>query len=56
MRDQQDHAALSRAIRTATKKIGQKPGAKGGNDTKRLRIVFRESVSEGELWHRLSGR
>ncbi len=56
MRDTQDHEALSRAIGNATKKIGQKPGVKGGNDTRRIRIVLREAVPEGELWHRLSGR
>jgi superfamily II DNA or RNA helicase/diadenosine tetraphosphate (Ap4A) HIT family hydrolase len=56
MRDKQDHEVLSRAIGNATKKIGQKPGVKGGNDTRRIRIVLREAVPEGELWHRLSGR
>ncbi len=56
MRDQQDHASLARAIGSATKKVGQKPGTKGGNDTRRIRIILTESVPEGELWHRLSGR
>lgn len=44
---------LSRAIGTATRAVGQKPGAKGGNDTKRLRIVLSEPAPIGELWRRL---
>lgn len=48
-----DHAALAKAIGTAMRKIGQKPGASGGNDTKRLRITLVQSVPAGELWRRL---
>ncbi len=48
-----DHAALARAIGNAMRKIGQKPGTSGGNDTKRLRITLVQSVPAGELWRRL---
>ncbi len=51
-----DHVALARAIGTAMRKIGQEPGASGGNDTKRLRITLVQGVPAGELWRRLRGR
>lgn len=46
---------VARAIGLAAKKVGQKPGAKGGNDTKRLRIVLAAPVPAGELWQTLWG-
>lgn len=43
------------AIGRAAKKVGQPPGANGGNDTKRLRIVLAAPVPAGELWQALWG-
>lgn len=44
---------VAKQIGAAAKKVGQKPGAKGGNDTKRLRIVLTHPVPLGELWRAL---
>jgi superfamily II DNA or RNA helicase/diadenosine tetraphosphate (Ap4A) HIT family hydrolase/HKD family nuclease len=45
--------ALAHAIGNGAKKVGQKPGTKGGNDTKRIRITPAQHVPAGELWWRL---
>ena len=43
------------AIGRASKQVAQKPGATGGNDTKRLRIVLAAPAPAGELWQALWG-
>jgi hypothetical protein len=53
MKEVTDPLALARAIGTGAKRVGQRKGATGGNDTKRIRITLKEPVPAGELWGRL---
>ncbi len=55
--DLSDPDSTAKLIGSAAKRVGQKPGTKGGNDTKRLRLVLKDPMPVGELWRALwSGR